>query len=269
MITYQTLLDYSPVLMVVGIRAVRVGAIGLFGYYGIGYVERNIRSYLTKIYPDELRLELIARTVSYILLFVVLAALSFEFGFNIAALLGAAGIVGVAVAYAAQTSISNIISGLFLMIEKPFELGDTLLVAEQKGTVIAVNLFAITLQTVDGTVVRVPHEQLLKNKFTNITRLPVRRYTTTLKVAYQENPTKVIEIIKQVIRGNKHCYQECEPFVQLHELSGDYLAITVGAWAVQKNIDKVKNSLLIEIKEAFDKHSIVMAVSILGRYGKE
>lgn len=140
----------------------RLIGLSVVAYYGIDYIERKINKGLTHIYPDEFRAAIIGKIFSYVAIFVILAAALHECGINVSALLGAAGVVGIAVGYAAKSSIANVISGFFLMLERPFEVGDTLVVEEVEGKVVAVNLFAVTLQMSNG-VVRIPHEKLLKS----------------------------------------------------------------------------------------------------------
>ncbi|HRR98435.1 MAG TPA: mechanosensitive ion channel, partial [Candidatus Syntrophosphaera sp.] len=70
--------------------------------------------------------QLVVRIVYYSLALILVVMVLNEFGFKVSALLGAAGIIGIAVGFAAQTSISNIISGIFLISEKPFVIGDVI-----------------------------------------------------------------------------------------------------------------------------------------------
>lgn len=70
--------------------------------------------------------QLVVRVVYYSLILILLVMVLNEFGFKVSALLGAAGVIGIAVGFAAQTSISNIISGIFLISEKPFVVGDVI-----------------------------------------------------------------------------------------------------------------------------------------------
>ena len=76
--------------------------------------------------------------------------------------------------FASQTSVSNIISGIFLISEQPFQVGDLIKVGETKGVVLSIDLLSIKLRTFDNQLVRIPNENLIKNELSNITRFPIR-----------------------------------------------------------------------------------------------
>jgi small-conductance mechanosensitive channel len=92
-----------------------------------------------------------------------------ELGFKLTTLLGAAGIAGIAIGFAAQTSLSNLISGLFLVWEKPVQVGDVIVLGDTTGVVHSIDLLSLQLRTFDNKFVRIPNESLLKSQFTNVT----------------------------------------------------------------------------------------------------
>jgi small-conductance mechanosensitive channel len=130
---------------------------------------------------------MMSRAVRWILFAVVLATVLNQFGVKLGAALGAAGIVGIAVGFAAQTSLSNVISGFFLLGEKPFVLGDLIEVDGVTGLVDNIGMISASLRTLDNRSVRIPNETLVKSKVTNITRNPIRRYDLEVGVAYNED----------------------------------------------------------------------------------
>ncbi|GAB1456965.1 hypothetical protein MASR2M48_22730 [Spirochaetota bacterium] len=94
---------------------------------------------------------------------------------NLSALLGAAGIAGVAIGFAAQTSVSNFISGFFIVSEKTFVLGDVISIDGTSGLVYSIDAMSVKLRTFDNQLIRIPNETLIKANVSNITRFPVRR----------------------------------------------------------------------------------------------
>ena len=118
---------------------------------------------------------IVRKIISYTGFFLVLMGVLGELGVKLTALLGAAGIVGIAVGFASQTSVSNIISGLFLISEKPFAIGDVLKVGTTTGIIQSIDLLSIKIRTFDNLFVRIPNEKILSSEVTNITRFPIRR----------------------------------------------------------------------------------------------
>ena len=134
-------------------------------------------------------------------------------GLNLGAVLGAAGVAGIAVGFAAQTSLSNIISGFFMIGERPFELGDIIEVDGIAGKVDTIGLLALTLRTFDNRSVRIPNETLVKTKLINVTRHPIRRFNLDIGVAYDENIGHVLKVMHEVAETNLQCLNEPDPLI--------------------------------------------------------
>jgi small-conductance mechanosensitive channel len=143
--------------------------------------------------------QLIARKFSsYTLTLIVIIMVLREFGFEFTTLLGAAGIAGVAIGFAAQTSLSNIISGIFLVFEKPFEVGDVIRLGEHTGFVESIGLLSLSLRTFNNVSIRIPNETLVKGMLINITRHPIRRHDIEIGVSYKVNIDHVLKVLAEV-----------------------------------------------------------------------
>ncbi len=177
-------------------------------------------------------------------------------GLNLGAVLGAAGVAGIAVGFAAQTSLSNIISGFFMIGERPFELGDIIEVDGIAGTVDTIGLLALTLRTFDNRSVRIPNETLVKTKLINITRHPIRRFNLDIGVAYDENIGHVLKVMHEVAETNLQCLNEPDPLIIFTGFGDSSLNFLLGAWCVQEDYGTLRNTLPRELKERFDKENI-------------
>ncbi|MFT5123004.1 MAG: small-conductance mechanosensitive channel [Kiritimatiellia bacterium] len=189
-------------------------------------------------------------------LFIITIMVMRELGFKLTTLLGAAGVAGVAIGFAAQTSLSNVISGLFLLGERPFEVGDLLQVGATTGTVTSIDMLSCKLRTHDNKYVRIPNEHLVKNEFTNVTRYPIRRYDISLGVAYKEDVSEVIKLLKSVADKNPYSLDEPEPVILFTGFGESSLNLLVGIWFSKDDFIMLRNSINHEIKEAFDAAGI-------------
>ena len=196
------------------------------------------------------------KVVVYAGTFFLLVIMLQQFGLKISALLGAAGIIGIALGFASQTSVSNIISGLFLIGEKPFAVGDIVKVGDKQGTILSIDLLSIKLRTFDNQFIRIPNENLIKTEVTNITRFPIRRLDLMIGVAYKENIKNVIAVLKDIADRNTLVLDEPEPFIMFQEFGDSSLNIKFGVWVTKEQYWELKKKILIEIKERFDKESI-------------
>ncbi|HBM78733.1 MAG TPA: mechanosensitive ion channel protein [Verrucomicrobiales bacterium] len=179
-----------------------------------------------------------------------------QMGLNLGAILGAAGVAGIAVGFAAQTSLSNIISGFFMIGERPFELGDIIEVDGIAGTVDTIGLLALTLRTFDNRSVRIPNETLVKTQLINVTRHPIRRFNLDIGVAYDENIGHVLKVMQEVAETNLQSLNEPDPLIIFTGFGDSSLNFLLGAWCVQEDYGTLRNTLPRELKERFDKENI-------------
>jgi len=176
--------------------------------------------------------------------------------FQMGALLGAAGIVGIALGFASQTSVSNIISGLFLVSERPFEVGDLIRVGDTTGTVLSIDLMSVKLRTFDNQYVRLPNENLIKAQVNNLTHFPIRRLDIELGVAYKEDIEHVKRVLNEIGTANPHCLDEPEPLILFLNLGDSALEFLFAVWSTREDFLLLKQTILQEIKERFDAEGI-------------
>ena len=179
-----------------------------------------------------------------------------ELGFDLSVLLGAAGILTVAIGFASQTSASNVISGLFLLGERPFAVGDVIRVSGTTGEVLSVDLLSVKLRTFDNLFVRIPNETMIKSEVTNLRRFPIRRVDLQVGVAYKEDLRKVREVLMKVADRNPLCLEEPAPLIIFQGYGDSSINHQFSVWAKTEHFLDLRNSIPVEIKEAFDEHGI-------------
>ncbi len=195
--------------------------------------------------------QLIIRAVYYLSFLILLVTLLNELGFKLSALLGAAGVLGIAVGFASQTSISNIISGIFLISEKPFKVGDYIQVGDVAGTVHSIDLLSIKLDTPDNRFVRVPNETMIKSEVINFNRYDIRRVNLEMIVALDADLELCLDTLRQVASQAKLSLKDKSPFISLDHIGPKGIQIILGAWCRSADYFALKNELIILIKESF------------------
>ena len=143
-------------------------------------------------------LDVILKVVKYAFYVIVVAYVLGLFGIKISAIWGAAGIAGVAIGFAAQTSVSNLISGLFVLTEKTMKVGDFIEVDGQRGTIDAVGLLAVKIRTLDNQLVRIPNSTIINSNLMNYSAFPYRRFSFPLEVGWDSDFKKALDVISQV-----------------------------------------------------------------------
>lgn len=223
---------------------------------------------LRKTMPEP-KAQLIRKTIRYTGYVVAIASILQSMGINLSALLGAAGIAGIAIGFAAQTSVSNLISGLFLISEKSFQIGDVIQAGDITGIVMSIDLLSVKLQTFDNKFVRIPNETIIKTNVINITRFPIRRLDITVGVSYNSDLKKVTGVLKDIAAKNMYVLDNPEPLILIDKFDKSSINILLGVWFEQSKFVNLKNSIIIEIQERFEQEGIEIPYSKMEIYIKE
>lgn len=187
--------------------------------------------------------------------FMVLDTLGVEIG----VLLGAAGILTVALGFASQTSASNLISGLFLLGERPFSVGDVIQVGGRTGAVLSVDLLSVKLRTFDNLFVRVPNETLIKSEIVNLTRNPIRRIDIDLRLAYGEDLDKVRNILRELADDDPDVLEEPEPVFWVDRLGDSAVHVRFLVWASNRHaFYDVRSRVTEAVARALQEHRIAV-----------
>ena len=232
-------------------------AIGLFITYGLAYM---VRRTITRKMTKQSRL-VVNRGIVYTGLIVLVFIIFRMLEVDITALFGAAGILGIVIGVASQTSLGNIISGLFLVSEKSFEIGDLVRIGDKTGRVFSIDLLSIKIKTFDNLLLRIPNQTVISTELINVTRFPIRRMDTKITVTYREDLQKVKSILEEIARQNPVVLDEPEPLVILQNFGLNGVDLIYAVWHEKDNFLKVKNSVFLAIKEAFDREGIGFAVN--------
>ena len=195
---------------------------------------------------------LVRRLVFYGLLTIVILVTMQQLGFRPGVLLGTAGILSIAIGFASQTSVSNLISGLFLIAERPFAVGDQLDIDGRIGVVLSIDLLSVKLRMFDNVLMRVPNEHMIKTTILNRTRFPIRRADIQIGVAYREDTAKVREILFEVADRNPLVLDEPAPRFFYKGYGDSALELQLSVWTARENFFQVRTGLHEEIKTAFD-----------------
>jgi len=229
-------------------------------YLGVGVVLARLASRLVQQMfrqkPNRQLEMLTRRGVFYVIFSVFLIAALSELGFNTTALVAVAGILTIALGFASQTSMSNLISGLFLIGERPFAVDDLIQVGNTTGFVLSIDLLSVKLRERDNSFVRIPNETILNSEVKTLTRFPIRRIDLQLGVAYKEDLPKVRQVLFEVVDKNQLCLTEPEPVFIFQDFGDSSLNFQFSVWVRREEFLTLRTDLQLEIKQAFDRAGI-------------
>ncbi|WP_180050202.1 MULTISPECIES: mechanosensitive ion channel family protein [unclassified Acinetobacter] len=204
----------------------------------------------------------------FIFLIFVMASLK-EAGFKLSVFLGAAGILTVALGFASQTSASNLISGMFLIGEGSFEVGDTIQLTlirghTIEGEVISIDLLSVKLLTQDNVYVRLPNEQLIRAPVHNLSKFPIRRIPITLAINFHEDIIKVREVLLDAVSKYPLVLADPKPAVTVTAFRESSIELLFAIWCQRENFLKVRDEMQERIRNAFVENKIEIPVPKMG-----
>lgn len=122
-------------------------------------------------------------------------------GVSVGPLVGAVGIIGLALAFAFQDILENVIAGVLMLARRPITVGDEIRSNDYMGVVTDMTLRAAEIQTLDGETVYIPNALVWKNPVTNLTKTPSRRTTIEVGVAYGTDLDRAKDVLQSTAAG--------------------------------------------------------------------
>jgi len=212
------------------------------------------RALIDKMRRDQL--ELMLKIIYFGIIIIAFIAVLPALGLNLSGLLVAGGITGIILGFASQSVVSNLVSGIFLLWEKPIKIGDQISIDGVMGFVEDVNVLSTIIRTYDGLYVRIPNEKLFTSNITNYVAHIARRFEYVIGIRYSDDAEKAIEIIKKLIEEHPFVLKNPEPQVFVDNLGESSVNIIVRVWAPSTEWYSVKMEMLWKIKTELEKNGI-------------
>lgn len=170
--------------------------------------------------------ELLMKTYRVVAKTLILVMVLAQFGVNIATLLAGLSIAGLAVSLAARDSLENFISGVAILLDKPFVIGDMVQVEDQYGEVEEITLRSTRMRTVRNEIVVLPNIHMVNNKLINHSKRGMLRIDVPFGIAYKEDPREARKVVLKLTDGDDRLHPSFAPDVvttQLNDSSVDML----------------------------------------------
>ena len=253
---------------ITGRRSVTIGKIALaililvVGYWLTDLLARMVeRQILRRLSVEANEARLIRRWLRALLVLclVLFSLTSVRIPLTVFAFAG--GALAIGLGFGMQTILKNLVSGLIILFERPFRVGDVLDVGGQQGMVTSIGLRASILQLWDGTETLIPNSALLENKLTNWTYTDRRvRFTLKVGVAYGSDPRRVIQLMTDAAERHGLVQKEPKPQVFFTEFGDSTLTFELRFWVDvrEANSAQLSSDLRLMISSAFAESGIVI-----------
>jgi small-conductance mechanosensitive channel len=190
-----------------------------------------------------------------IIIIVFISSLPF-IGLSPSVFLMAGGVTGIILGFASQDILGNLISGIFLMVEKPIKIGDQVQIEDVSGYVTDIKIISTIIRTYDGLLVRIPNQQVFSKNITNIVGHPVRRFGYIVRIRYSDDADAAIWLIKDLIDKEPFALLRPFPSVFVNDLGDSAVNIAINFWAPVNESFGIKTKLLWNIKQSLEENGI-------------
>lgn len=223
-------------------------AILLIGWWLAKWIARVIRRINTRARMDATLNGFLSNLAYALALMIVGIAALDKLGVPIASAVTILGTIGLAVGLALKDSLSNIASGVMLIVLRPFHVGDTVIVAGLEGIAEQVSIFQTRLRTADNRVIVLPNSSITTAPITNLTTRPQRRIDITVGVGYGDDLKQAQRILLDIAGKNALVLEQPAPFVQVASLGDSSVNLTLFAWANTGDVGNARSLLLESIR---------------------
>lgn len=190
------------------------------------------------------------------LLFIGTMVLS-QFGVNVAALLAGLSIVGIAVGFAARDTLENFFSGITIMLDKPFRLGDNIIVEDVFGTVEEITLRSTRLRTLNNEMASFPNTLMINQKLVNHTMLDTLRIIIPFGIAYKEFPQQARAVVLQTTEGDDRLHPDHPPRVVVTKMNDSSVDMELRLFLRNPKLEvAVKLEYIEKVREALREADI-------------
>jgi small-conductance mechanosensitive channel len=229
----------------------------------LGRSERLYAWITSNVFLRDLARQVVQGTV--VILGILLALEILDATALVGAVLGAAGLAGLAIGFAFRDLVENYIASILLSLRQPFAPNDHVIIEGHEGKVVRLTSRATILLTFDGNHVRLPNATVFKAPIVNFSRKPERRFQFVVGVGVEENLASAQDLAVEVLRKIEGVLEEPAPFSLVETLGDSNVALRVFAWVDQQKSDfgRVRSEAIRLVKNAFDAQGIEMPEPIV------
>jgi len=222
-------------------------------------IARYVGMYLKRALSDRVDRGELDKLVRVVQLVIILIGVWFalpSFDIDIAQLLVVGGTVGLIIAFASQKIVSNLGSGIILLIERPIDIGDSIRIGSISGTVSQIRILSTIVKTNEGVYVRISNEKVFSSDITNFVTNPARRFEYRVVIGYADDVGKATRAIREILDRHPFVLKHPAPSIFVSELGESGVRLVIHIWAPSRVWWSVKKELLQVIKETLDREGI-------------
>lgn len=255
---YQKIIDtITPLLTKYSLKVLGAIAILLIGWIVARWFAKKTRGLLSKSKKlDTTLIPIIANLVKISVLIVTILAVMSNFGIQTTSIIAVLGAGGLAIGLALQGTLSNVASGVMLLVFRPFNVGDFVVIGSASATVDEIGLFLTKLHTPDNINIYLPNSKIWGNEINNYSQNDNRRINLIFGIGYDDDMDKAMAIIKEEFDQDERILKDPAPLIAVSDLGDSSVNILARPWTQKGDFFQVQFDITKKVKERFDQEGI-------------
>lgn len=233
-------------------------AVIVIGYVCVKVISKILKNILLKTSIEHTAVTFIMSLAKVVMYLIVAITALATIGVNVASLITAVGAAALTAGLALQDSLSNLASGMIILLNKPFVAGDILEFEGITGRVENIKIFFTTIHTLDNKIVTIPNSKLTTDNVINCTMVDKRRVDLKYTISYDDDISKAKSLISDLIAENKMVLKDPEPEVHVGKHLDSGIEIVVFAWVEPDDYYDVYYFMQERVKLTFDENGITI-----------
>lgn len=194
----------------------------------------------------------LSNLVKYALWAMVIVTVLTQFGVETTSILAALGGMALAIGLALQGTLSNVASGVMILVQRPFKIGEAISAGSVTGVVQQIGLFTTELKQFDGLFVMVPNSQLWNQAIINFHRHPIRRFELIVGIAYGDSMEQARKELLEIAAADERVLADPEPVAFVASLDDSSVGIGLRVWCATADFAPLGWSITEAAKARFD-----------------
>lgn len=219
---------------------------------------RWVRRSVQRRTQDDETAQLVARLARWGLLILGIVLALEQVEFNVTSFVAGLGIIGFTLGFALQDIAQNFVSGVLLLVRKPFSINDAVEVGDYAGSVMEINVRDTVLRTWDGEMVIVPNQEVFTNAIKNYSELPTRRRTIHIGLGYDEDVDQAKAAFMGAVESVDGVLADPPPEILAENLGDSALSLAIRFWVNQEehSLFGTHSTVVQRIKETAEREEI-------------
>ncbi|WP_343344295.1 mechanosensitive ion channel domain-containing protein [Sphingomicrobium sp. XHP0239] len=222
----------------------------------VGYLIAGLGGLWRRILPNAFLAELVASAVRFasVVIGIVIALDMLGAAALLGAVLGGAGIIGIALGFAMRDTVENYVASLMLSLRQPFRANDHVIIDDKEGRIIRLTSRATIIMTLDGNHLRIPNGQVFKATILNFTTNPHRRFEFELGIDADDDPNAARRLGRKTLGALPFVLDDPAPEARTEAVGDSNIVIKFLGWVDQREVDwfKARSLAIANVKAALE-----------------